>query len=288
MERRRRRRDRRRGPGARWRRWSSPACAARPSCARRTPSWPRRSRSWPPAGARCSSTATATTCAPRCEDVEAKVRRHRPQGRRPRAHRRPRRVRGRRRSPTLCARRGRLPLEDCAHAHGARGTAEARGRGATPACTPSTPPRPSRPARAACSCRATTTCSSSRAPTATTASPTTASRGLNFRMSEFTAALALVQTERMEEIVAWKNAFAREHLDPRPPRPPRSCPTGWSPASTSTSSSTRSSARRARSTTEPCHRIMGTGDDLPNSDWVGEHHWCAPLYYRQATNGAHA
>ena len=39
---------------------------------------------------------------------------------------------------------------------------------------------------------------------------------------------------------------------------------------------------------EPCHRIMGTGDDLPNSDWVGEHHWCAPLYYRQATNGAHA
>src|SRR3954453_4939816 len=30
--------------------------------------------------------------------------------------------------------------------------------------------------------------------------------GLNFRMSEFTAALALVQAERMEEIVAWKNA----------------------------------------------------------------------------------
>ena len=38
--------------------------------------------------------------------------------------------------------------------------------------------------------------------------------GLNFRMSEFTAALGLVQTERMEEIVAAKNAMAREHLDP--------------------------------------------------------------------------
>src|ERR1700755_1010669 len=38
--------------------------------------------------------------------------------------------------------------------------------------------------------------------------------GLNFRMSEFTAALALVQTERMEHIVAVKNAVAREHLDP--------------------------------------------------------------------------
>src|SRR6188472_2236198 len=38
--------------------------------------------------------------------------------------------------------------------------------------------------------------------------------GLNFRMSEFTAALGLVQTERMEHIVAVKNAVAREHLDP--------------------------------------------------------------------------
>src|SRR5437764_4905839 len=38
--------------------------------------------------------------------------------------------------------------------------------------------------------------------------------GLNFRMSEFTAALAAVQTERLDEIVAWKNAVARERLDP--------------------------------------------------------------------------
>ena len=41
--------------------------------------------------------------------------------------------------------------------------------------------------------------------------------GLNFRMSEFTAALALVQVERMEEIVAWKNEYARD--PPRPPAP---------------------------------------------------------------------
>jgi hypothetical protein len=30
---------------------------------------------------------------------------------------------------------------------------------------------------------------------------------------------------------------------------------------------------------QPCHRIMGTGDHLPNSDWVAENHWCVPLYY---------
>src|SRR6478736_3007059 len=38
--------------------------------------------------------------------------------------------------------------------------------------------------------------------------------GLNFRMSEFTAALALVQVQRMPEIVEWKNAVARAELDP--------------------------------------------------------------------------
>ena len=38
--------------------------------------------------------------------------------------------------------------------------------------------------------------------------------GLNFRMNEFTAAVALVQAERMQEIVDWKNEYAREHLDP--------------------------------------------------------------------------
>src|SRR5438270_7540419 len=41
--------------------------------------------------------------------------------------------------------------------------------------------------------------------------------GLNFRMSEFTAALGLVQTERMPEIVDWKNAVARAALDPAHP-----------------------------------------------------------------------
>ena len=24
---------------------------------------------------------------------------------------------------------------------------------------------------------------------------------------------------------------------------------------------------------------MGTGDDLPNTDWVAANHWCVPLYY---------
>ena len=33
---------------------------------------------------------------------------------------------------------------------------------------------------------------------------------------------------------------------------------------------------------QPCHRVLGHAVDLPNTDWVAENHWCAPLYYRPA------
>ncbi|MEA2219224.1 MAG: perosamine synthetase, partial [Solirubrobacteraceae bacterium] len=39
--------------------------------------------------------------------------------------------------------------------------------------------------------------------------PDHAEQGLNFRMNEFTAAIGVVQIERLAEIVAWKNAIAR-------------------------------------------------------------------------------
>jgi perosamine synthetase len=103
--------------------------------------------------------------------------------------------------------------------------------------------------------------------------------GLNFRMSEFTAALGLVQTERMPEIVAWKNEIAREHLDPLHPGRlalPDGMVSGlykyvtFDPIERST----------GKVYDQPCHRVMNTGDELPNSDWVAEHHWCVPLYYR--------
>jgi perosamine synthetase len=103
--------------------------------------------------------------------------------------------------------------------------------------------------------------------------------GLNFRMSEFTAALGLVQVERMPEIVAWKNETAREFLDPEYPARlalPEGMTSGlykyivldWLERST------------GRVYDEPCHRIMGHQVELPNSDWVARNHSCVPLYYR--------
>jgi dTDP-4-amino-4,6-dideoxygalactose transaminase len=105
--------------------------------------------------------------------------------------------------------------------------------------------------------------------------------GLNFRMSEFTAAIGLVQAERLEEIVAWKNDVARNRLDPQHAgrlRLPDGMTSGYykyvvfDPIERST----------GKVYDEPCHRLMGHQVDLPNSDWVAENHWCVPLYYRPA------
>lgn len=103
-------------------------------------------------------------------------------------------------------------------------------------------------------------------------------QGLNFRMSEFTAALGLVQIERMPEIVAWKNDVARGELDPQYASRlelPGGMVSGlykyivfdWLERST------------GRVYDEPCHRILGHDVDLPNSDWVARNHSCVPLYY---------
>ncbi len=103
--------------------------------------------------------------------------------------------------------------------------------------------------------------------------------GLNFRMSEFTAALGLIEIERLSEIVAWKNEVARVHLDPVNPARlelPVGMTSGlykyivfdWLERST------------GRVYDEPCHRIMGHDVELPNTDWVARNHSCVPLYYR--------
>ncbi|HLI61266.1 MAG TPA: DegT/DnrJ/EryC1/StrS family aminotransferase [Solirubrobacteraceae bacterium] len=103
--------------------------------------------------------------------------------------------------------------------------------------------------------------------------------GLNFRMNEFTAALALVQTERMEEIVAWKNAVARRELDAVHPARLR-LPDGMVSGLYKYIVFDRLEPSTGRVYEEPCHRIMGHAVELPNSDWVSRNHSCVPLYYR--------
>lgn len=108
--------------------------------------------------------------------------------------------------------------------------------------------------------------------------------GLNFRLSEFTAAIGVVQTERLDEIVAWKNRVARETLDAAHPDRlvlPEGMVSGYYkyivfaeiPKTT------------GRVYEQPCHRLMGHAVDLPDTDWVAQNHWCVPLYYHPAVDG---
>ncbi|MBI3321305.1 MAG: DegT/DnrJ/EryC1/StrS family aminotransferase [Candidatus Omnitrophica bacterium] len=108
--------------------------------------------------------------------------------------------------------------------------------------------------------------------------PTYEVEGLNYRMSEVTAALGVVQVDRMEEIVAWKNKVAQEELNPRFTKRVR-LPAGmvsglykyivFEPIEKST----------GKVYDSPCHRILKHDVDLPNTDWVSKNHWCVPIYY---------
>ncbi|MDD5656543.1 MAG: DegT/DnrJ/EryC1/StrS family aminotransferase, partial [Elusimicrobia bacterium] len=109
--------------------------------------------------------------------------------------------------------------------------------------------------------------------------PDYATVGLNYRMSEFAAALGCVQTRRLDEIVAWKREFAEKFLDPRHSkrvRFPAGMKSGYykyivfEPIPKST----------GKVYEQPCHDILKRKCDLPNTEWVSKNHWCAPLYYK--------
>jgi dTDP-4-amino-4,6-dideoxygalactose transaminase len=109
--------------------------------------------------------------------------------------------------------------------------------------------------------------------------PTYERPGLNYRMHEFTAAIGIVNTERLDDIVAWKNLVARERLDPQHPNRVR-LPDGMVSGYYKYIVFDELAKSTGRVYDEPCHRIMGHAVDLPNTDWVATNHWCAPLYYR--------
>jgi perosamine synthetase len=102
--------------------------------------------------------------------------------------------------------------------------------------------------------------------------------GLNFRMSEFTAALGLVQIGRLDEIVGWKNEYARIELDGRYPARVE-LPSGMISGLYKYIVFDRLERSTGRVYDTPCHRLLGHADDLPNTDWVAGHHSCVPLYY---------
>jgi len=105
--------------------------------------------------------------------------------------------------------------------------------------------------------------------------------GLNYRMNEFTAAIGCVQVDRLDDIVTWKNDYARKFLDPHYPRRIQ-FPEGMKSGYYKYVVFDEIEKSTGKVYDQPCHRIMKKDINLPNTDWVAQHHWCVPLYYKGA------
>ena len=102
--------------------------------------------------------------------------------------------------------------------------------------------------------------------------------GLNYRMSEFTAALGVVQIKRMPEIVNWKNTYAENFLDPKFSNRVI-LPEGMKSGYYKYIVFDELEKSTGKVYDEPCHKIMKHNVSLPNTDWIVSNHWCVPLYY---------
>jgi len=102
--------------------------------------------------------------------------------------------------------------------------------------------------------------------------------GLNYRLSEFTAALGVVQVERMEEIVEWKNEIAAKHLDPVYGNRVK-FPAGMISGLYKYIVFDEIEKSTGKVYDKLCHTIMGVQGDFPNAEFIATNHWCVPLYY---------
>jgi dTDP-4-amino-4,6-dideoxygalactose transaminase len=103
--------------------------------------------------------------------------------------------------------------------------------------------------------------------------------GLNYRMNEFTAAIGCIQTDRLDDIVAWKNNYAEKNLNPNYSKRlifPENMISGFYKYIVFE----KIEKSTGKVYDEPCHKIMKKVYDLPNTDWVAQNHWCVPIYYK--------
>ncbi len=103
--------------------------------------------------------------------------------------------------------------------------------------------------------------------------------GLNYRMNEFTAALGCIQVNRLDEIIAWKNEYAKKYLDPEFPNR-IIFPDGMISGYYKYIVFDQIEKSTGKVYDQPCHTLMKKDCELPNTEWIAKNHWCVPLYYK--------
>ncbi len=103
--------------------------------------------------------------------------------------------------------------------------------------------------------------------------------GLNLRISEFSAAIGVVEVDRLSEIVEYKNEYAQK-LDSKF-KNRLILPKGMISGYYKYIVFEEIEKSTGKVYDNPCHRIMKHDVDLPNTDWVAKNHWCVPIYYNK-------
>lgn len=104
--------------------------------------------------------------------------------------------------------------------------------------------------------------------------------GFNYRISEFTAALGIVQLEHLPAILEWKRNLARkfDQIFDNRVRFPEGMISGYYKYIVFDQKLCEETGK-VFNYTDFGNEIEGIKLDLPNSYWVAEHHKCAPIYY---------
>lgn len=103
--------------------------------------------------------------------------------------------------------------------------------------------------------------------------------GLNLRISEFCAAIGVVEVNRLADIVKFKNEYA-QILDAQFVNR-LILPDGMISGYYKYIVFEEIEKSTGKVYDNPCHRIMKHDVDLPNTDWVANNHWCVPIYYNK-------
>jgi hypothetical protein len=105
--------------------------------------------------------------------------------------------------------------------------------------------------------------------------------GFNYRLSEFTAALGLVQLERLDEILEWKRRLAAKYdciFDKRV-RFPEGMQSGYYKYIVYDYPELKQQTGRVFGPDDLGPAIDGVPADIPDSRWVAAHHQCPPIWY---------
>lgn len=104
--------------------------------------------------------------------------------------------------------------------------------------------------------------------------------GFNLRINEFTAALGVVQMDRLQQILDWKRALATKYdqIFENRLRLPDGMESGYYKYIVFDTDITQETGQ-VFGPRDSGHIIANTGISLPNTEWVTSHHKCVPIYY---------